>query len=410
MTDFTDEFIKLLLNNITDLVFVMTYTHDEQFVYEYINPAGLNIIKNKTDIIGKTIDKVTDKKTAKLLKKKYKKSVHARKTITFNNSFTLDDGERRYSQNILTPLINRNNECTHVIAIVKDITYQVKMKEQLKEKEEHFRIIAEQVTDLITLIDFKGDMLYLSPSYKAILGKNRIETIHPEDQHIVFTAMENALKNKTTLNVEYRQFSKNNEQIWFEARGTPVFDDDAIFKHMVVVTRDISEKKLQQSELEYEALHDELTGLPNRRFFTKLFSNEINYSNKPAVILLDLDYFKKINDQYGHDIGDAVLIEFGKRLLQSVNSMYTVARLGGDEFVIIFPTVQSMNELTDTAEKIKKHINKPWQINNYEFNLTSSMGIAIATATSDANTILKHADIALYKAKNSGRNTYKIYE
>ncbi len=238
-----------------------------------------------------------------------------------------------------------NDEVRGIYGIIRDITEVVESTKKLKKSEKRLRIIAENVNDLITVIDHNGYIQYVSPSYEKALGYDKNEFIGKQFLHNVYTddrkminkKLSYSIQNGLPFKAEFRQYNKNGDLRWYETNGTPIYDDDHHFQQMVIITRDIHLKKEYEAELEYFAYHDSLTGLPNRFLFTKRFEKEMNnFSNKKdglAVIMVDIDNFKSINDQMGHDIGDCVIKELGLRISKTIRDTDMVARLGGDEFI-----------------------------------------------------------------------------
>lgn len=411
-------FDKILMDGIRDMIFVMRLVNDEDFIYEFLNRAAMEKTELNESVLGKTIHEVHSSETAKILYNHYRKTVRTQSSVTYSDAYVIENREKRYFEIRLTPLFDQTNGCTRIVAVVKDITKKVNIYKKLKESEEHFRIIAEHAGDLITLINNKGEIIYTSPSYENILGfdhkeyigKLFLHNIHPDDRIQVNKRVVHAINNGECFTIAYRQFNNKNQSIWSESHGSPVFDKNNEFKHMVVVTRDIRKQKEYEAKLKYFALHDPLTGLPNRRLFKEHLARALtNFKEKGdglAVIMLDIDNFKKINDKMGHDIGDEVIIEFGRRIMKSIEDNDSVARLGGDEFVVLLTGIRSKENILNTVYNIQTAIQKPWDING---QVTTSMGITMAsTHNATPFSIFKNADKALYEAKNSGRNTYKF--
>jgi len=182
-------------------------------------------------------------------------------------------------------------------------------------------------------------------------------------------------------------------------------------KHMVMIIRDITLQKKNEDQLEYFAYHDFLTDLPNRRFFTDRLLVELtqNRDQSFAVFLLDIDDFKNINDQFGHDMGDFVIREFGRRLSMTIGKDAVAARLGGDEFVLLLPDVRTEMLAQETAMAIQSAMEKPWSMKHTTLNVTTSIGISLVASTATTVTsVLKDADDAMYEAKKSGENYFHI--
>jgi diguanylate cyclase (GGDEF)-like protein len=186
--------------------------------------------------------------------------------------------------------------------------------------------------------------------------------------------------------------------------------------HQLALSREriVEEKLARAAQVEYMAYHDILTGLPNRSFFSKLLAQSIRearrHDRQLAVLFLDLDRFKHINDTLGHDAGDQLLQEVAKRLKGCLRESDTVARLGGDEFIVLLPQLEVEKYTTTVAQKILTSLARPFTLNGEEFRITCSIGIsAFPHDGADEQTLTKNADIALYKAKEEGKNNFQFY-
>jgi diguanylate cyclase (GGDEF)-like protein len=186
--------------------------------------------------------------------------------------------------------------------------------------------------------------------------------------------------------------------------------------HLVAIAgiaRDITEKKKNEEKNKFLAFHDTLTGLPNRRLFIEDLEQKIKeqkrYQRKFAVMYMDMDNFKKINDTFGHDVGDELLKQFAQRIKSSMRETDVIARIGGDEFTILLSEIRGQRSAAIVAEKILESLQNPWKINNHVFITTSSIGITINRDNDDEENLLKRADIALYQAKNNGKNNYRFF-
>ncbi|MFB4167768.1 diguanylate cyclase domain-containing protein [Virgibacillus sp. JSM 102003] len=241
-----------------------------------------------------------------------------------------------------------------------------------------------------------------------------MHNVHPDDRKQLEGIFIQSINSGESFTVEIRQYNYQNETVWSQSHGTPVFDNQNNFIHMLVLTRDISLQKAHELKLEDFAHHDPLTGLPNRRLFNVRIEQRLeefkDHNALLAVIMLDIDHFKEINDSMGHDVGDRVIKEFGNRLRETVRDEDLVARLGGDEFVILLPGIESAENAVAIAESIQNAIRQPWKANDSTISITSSMGIAMSEQDITPSSMLKNADIALYEVKNKGRNAYKLFE
>ncbi|WP_010175695.1 GGDEF domain-containing protein [Bacillus coahuilensis] len=201
--------------------------------------------------------------------------------------------------------------------------------------------------------------------------------------------------------------------IWCDIQGTPVYEEH-VFKHIILTSRDVTQQVKYEEELKQLAFYDELTGLPNRRLFVdraehNLARCERNHL-KFALLFLDGDGFKSINDQYGHDVGDEFLKECAARLKNVVRKEDTISRFGGDEFVILLTSVDNEDEIEEAATRYVSTMDKPLIIKGNEIQATFSVGISVFPKNgSTIEELMKQADEALYMAKERGKNQFVFY-
>jgi diguanylate cyclase (GGDEF)-like protein/PAS domain S-box-containing protein len=322
----------------------------------------------------------------------------------------------------LTPIRDANQAIIAFAAVTRDESFRKRAEIELREQEEKYRLIAENSYDLIRLIDAAGVVQYASPSHKTLLGFEPEELegkpfdlyIHHEDLNQVREEFYHNNFDPKPMVMEYRKMHKNRRYIWVEAHTSPVLDEEGNLSHYIVVSRDVSEKKEHREKLEYFAYYDSLTGVPNRRFFQKMLEIAIDDARENqtqlALLYLDCDRFKWVNDSMGHDVGDELLKLFVKRIQDCIRPYDAVGRLGGDEFVVILSRISSEEDIIRVADRLIHTLEQPWQIHEYEFITTSSIGISVyPTMAAHAQKLISQADQALYQAKESGRNTFKFF-
>lgn len=295
--------------------------------------------------------------------------------------------------------------------IIKDMRELDQMVDLYIESEKNFRVIAENANDVIVLINHRKEYLYISPSLENIFGyapeeyknKETFHNVHHEDREELYSNLSEAIKSGEICKMRVRIGHSNGKWIWSELHGTPVFDDENCYSHMVMIVRDISLQKDYETKLEFLAYHDPLTGLPNRRFFQESLELALTryhtHGENFAVLLLDIDKFKGINDKWGHEMGDAVIREFGNRLKAGTYEGDLAARLGGDEFVIFLRGVDSMKSARVVVEKIRRAMMLPWELDEAVLSVSTSIGITMPNHESTLSTILKEADRAMYEEK-----------
>lgn len=317
--------------------------------------------------------------------------------------------------------IKAGDEIVGSYMTLKDMAELDKMISKYVESEKHFHIITENAHDVIVLIDEKGNYLFVSPSAKSVYGfdpeevfsQSPFSLIHPDDCGIGEQNLLRSIKEATLCKTRLRIKHKTNGWIWSEVNGTPVYDETNRFMHMVMIVRDITLQKEYEAKLEFFAYHDVLTELPNRRFFMERLSNEIKQlevaGEKFALVILDINDFKNINDKWGHEIGDWVIQEFGKRLEHNKGHGNVAARLGGDEFILLLTNIEDEQQVIDDVRKILGAMEVPWQVEETLLDVTTSIGIAFSSVMgADKSSLLKEADFAMYEAKKVGGNAIKI--
>lgn len=312
------------------------------------------------------------------------------------------------------------------LTILRDISAEVKAEEVLRKKEAKYRLIADNMTDLVCLLNAKGKVKYASPSHQHILGYSPsllegttfYPLLHPDDLAGIEAAYKEMVEKNIEIRIEFRCLSSSGQWIWLEAKGGVAncetqseYDKDTF----LLVSRNINERKQLEEQLSFLAFHDSLTKAPNRRYFMSCLQNTIDEYQQSkkmlAVLFMDLDKFKQINDHLGHDVGDELLVSFYLRVKSVLRNRDVIARLGGDEFVILLPDLGNEQDVIPIIERILNVIQAEWQILNHQFSTTSSIGVALypKNATS-AQELLKKADIALYQAKQNGRNQYMMID
>jgi diguanylate cyclase (GGDEF)-like protein/PAS domain S-box-containing protein len=241
--------------------------------------------------------------------------------------------------------------------------------------------------------------------------------IHPDDLPLYHQFVkENTLKQVTDLftDVEHRIVRRNGEVRHIQARTRVIKDDSGHIVKRYGANQDITERKLAEEKIQYLATHDSLTGLPNRLMFSQLLNHAIQaaqrYHRLLAVLFVDLDRFKIVNDTLGHKAGDQLLQEIAPRLKQALRAVDVVARLGGDEFVILIEEVNNSNQVAIIAHNILTSILKPIALMGQECRITGSIGISMYPKDAkDEQSLMKNADIAMYFAKEEGKNNYQFY-
>ena len=295
--------------------------------------------------------------------------------------------------------------------------------------QERFRSLVQHSSDVITVTDAVGTIIYSSPSVTSVFGYETGDLVgtelqrlvHPDDVRSVVRTLAAAAKGARSERVECRVRHADGSWRFVEAAVSTRLDDPTI-GGMVLNTRDITERKGLEDQLAHQAFHDSLTGLPNRALFRDRVESALARTRRPrrpiAVLLLDLDGFKTVNDSLGHAFGDAFLVAVADRLRGLLRPSDLPCRLGGDEFAVLVDDLVEPSEATFVAERILDALRQPFDIDGKEVVIGASIGITIAEppepggvdGSRDPDDLLRNADVAMYTAKSRGRNRCEVFK
>ena len=246
------------------------------------------------------------------------------------------------------------------------------------------------------------------PTYRAF-----IRTVHPEDRPAVREALHHALYEGQSFSIDHRILLPDGSERSVHQQGRVGFDDAGRKARIVGTVQDVTDRKCLEAKLAHLAFHDSLTGLPNRALLMDRLRDAVaagGGSSPVAVLFIDLDNFKVINDSLGHETGDQVLVQIGERLSGALEPTQTAARFGGDEFVVLLPT-GTADQAVLAARRILETLRAPIRVNGHATSISTSIGIALGTAVGvESGDLLRAADTALYHAKAAGRGTLTVFE
>jgi diguanylate cyclase (GGDEF)-like protein/PAS domain S-box-containing protein len=313
------------------------------------------------------------------------------------------------------------------VILIRTIFLQRNQTEDaLRESEERYALAAQGSNDGLWDWNLKTNEVYFSDRWKSMLGysdgeignqaEELFRRIHPEDAARFKQVMDDHVSGRSPhLEIEHRIQHKDGHYMWVLNRGLAVRAADGKATRLAGSQSDINARKDVEKQLIYDALHDKLTDLPNREMFLKRLSQAINRSQlRPgysyAVLFIDLDRFKVLNDSRGHTVGDQMLLIVARRLESCMRDEDLVARMGGDEFTVLLEPVDDLQQLIAIAERILEIISQPMLLNGQNIYTTASIGIAPSTHTYQLpEHILRDADTAMYHAKEMGKSRYQIF-
>ncbi|GAA3285476.1 hypothetical protein GCM10020218_045410 [Dactylosporangium vinaceum] len=270
--------------------------------------------------------------------------------------------------------------------------------------EERFSALVEHAPDVVTVLDSDGKVLYASPSGQRILGLSAVgspvfDLIHPDERPLVrerFAALVHDRGGLERMQVRVRQAGGDHR--WFDFTASNQLHNPAL-EGIVINARDITDSREMQDRLAHDAHHDPLTGLPNRRRLQQSLADSLE-SAPVAVLFVDLDGFKPVNDELGHEAGDELLRQIGVRLSACLRPFDVLARVGGDEFVILLPGVGTAAETAAVTQRLKACADAPFELAGHEVRIGASIGVHVAAPGEHPDAVLRTADEAMYAVKH----------
>lgn len=320
-----------------------------------------------------------------------------------------------------TPVYNEHGEPTGIHVVYNNITKLKNTQRELDQSKEKYKVITEYAFDVIKVFNRNGRADYLSPSIKHLLGhepsecigKQFTEFIHPEDHAVVQKNLQFLLVTRKHCTMELRMRHIDGHYVWMEVVASPVIERGRVI-NIITISRDISERYSMQEALKQMAYYDHLSGLPNRRAFDDRLQDLIDTEGQEsslALLLVDGNQFKQINDTYGHDAGDAVIVEMAKRLSTSVRQNDLVARLGGDEIGILLEQIRTHDQIEAIIDRIIEAFKEPFLYKLATIPIEIALGIALYPQDAqDKKALFIAADNALYESKKTRATCHTYYE
>ncbi|MEW6052236.1 MAG: EAL domain-containing protein [Nitrospirota bacterium] len=414
--------MRVLLQAFPD---VLLRTDSGGTILEYKTGSRTEIFAETRDLVGKRIQEIFSRKVNTMFQEAVEK-IRTEKTMTvIEYSAESADGEYSYEARLI-PLLEGQN-----MVIIRNITERKLTEEAMRESEAKYSSLFKHSNDAIFLYDLDGNIIDINQRVleqfeyaRAEIMALKISKLHPEDAQGVFEAAFRKLSSEGFVNFEI-DFKKKNGDLFsaevsaslFEVGGKTVIQE---------IVRDITDRKRAVEQIVYMAYHDTLTDLPNRHLLKDRLRQALesarHYKRLVAVLFLDLDNFKLINDTLGHDFGDILLQKVSGRLVRYLRRSdsvgrpgtefpeTTVARLGGDEFTILLTEITNINDAAKVSQRLIDLFKDSFTIKGHEVFITTSVGISVYPHDGDTvDALLKNADTAMYDAKSQGRNNYQFY-
>jgi diguanylate cyclase (GGDEF)-like protein/PAS domain S-box-containing protein len=344
-----------------------------------------------------------------------------------NELFTMEqirkDGKLILVEGSVFPLRNGDGKIVGLRGIGRDVTERTQMEEALRLSGERYRTILDEIQEGYYEVDLEGNFTFANDAAcnqfgyprEELIGMNSRAYIPKEDVKNVYRAWNKVYRTGEPLkSFPFATIKKDGTHIYLETSVSPMRNKQGKIIGFRSISRDITERKQFEQKLAEMATHDSLTGLPNRILLSDrlMVGTALAKRNghRLAVLMLDLDKFKDINDAMGHSVGDELLKAVGQRLSTIMRKSDTVSRIGGDEFVLVLPQISQVSDVTKFADRILNAFQEPFVFGRHQLQVTTSMGITVFPDDGiDIDHLLKYADTAMYMAKEQGRGIYKYY-
>jgi diguanylate cyclase (GGDEF)-like protein/PAS domain S-box-containing protein len=422
----TARMLKTLLGNLEGMVY--RCRDDDQWTMEFISEGCRRLTGYDADDLLLNNRVSYESLTHPDDRRRVREDIHS--ALTLRNRFDSEyrivhaNGEVRWVWERGTGVLNERGELVAIEGLIQDITERKQSHQALREAERRYYNLFENAIEGIFRTTLEGEFIDANPALARIYGfesplelmrslKDIRNQLYVElDRRDEF--MELIKARGTVSSFESQIYRKHGEVIWISENARAVSDDNGNVVCYEGTVEDITERKLYQARIEQQANYDTLTGLANRSLMNERLAQAIraasSYGTRLAVVFVDLDRFKYINDSLGHHVGDELLRAMAERLKATVRESDTVARLGGDEFVLLINGQGDPETVAIVLERMLSDISQPWTIPQGDFNVTCSIGVALYPDDgTTAETLLKHADSAMYRAKEKGRNNFQFF-
>jgi len=368
-------------------------------------------------------------------KQRIRESFDAGRGLRFEILVRSKDGHEWWLDTDARPLLDAEGKLKGWVCIHADVTNEVLKREALRRNEKQTRIVSERLALIAENVpgmifqwrltqEGKSEFLYVSPGVRAVYGlapevlmsdgDALMNVTHRQDRERVLTLMRQSIQTLVPWHIEHRVVRPDGSVTWAVGDAVPRRNEDgSTIWHGYVA--DVTASKVSEQRISFLAYHDGLTGLENRLGLRSKLDEMLQASYRTsvslAVLMIDLDRFKYVNDTLGHDVGDELLVEIARRLRSTVRSCDVVARLGGDEFVLVLDDLPDEAHVSAAVQKLFRQLRGNFRLSDRTVYTTCSMGISrFPQDGTDGSTLLKHADLAMYTAKANGGDSFRLFE
>ena len=419
-----EEFFRLIAENIGDFIAVLDL--DGRRLYN--SPSYDRFFGSASDLHGSDSFVEVHPEDQERVKQVFRETVQTGIGQTIEYRFRLADGSIRQMESHGGVIKDSQGRVKRVVVVSHDISERKRTETLLRESERHFRALANGGSTLIwTSCQDKRCNYFNEPwlrftgkSLEQELGDGWLEGVHPDDRALCLGTYSSAFDQRKAFSIDYRIRHADGSYRWIRDDGNPRYDSQGGFLGYIGFCVDVTPQKEADEKIKTLAFYDFLTGLPNRRLLQdrleKTLAASSRHLRQGALLFIDLDNFKTLNDTLGHDMGDLLLQQVAQRLAACVRESDTVARLGGDEFVVMLEDLsqnpqEAAARVETVGEKIITKLNQNYQLSGCEYRSTPSIGVTLFAGNEEPfDELLKRADLAMYQAKVAGRNTMRFFD
>ncbi|WP_335870416.1 sensor domain-containing protein [Bacillus sp. 2205SS5-2] len=426
-TTFTSSHLESILyqminDHISDMVFIMKVESGPTYRYVYANTRGLQAAGIDETALGQLMNKQLSSELYEILHKMYDNVLHSKKKrVFFDEVYSHEKDQITYNESVLTPIFTDKGKVDYIVSITRDFTALVQEKQKLEESNQKFHSLIEHNLDAIISLDQVGVVISANSSAiqlfesspKKMSEMNIFDFFQKQDRSLVLKTISETLKGKAREIKSCTILNRRGISMTIHAKFIPIIIEDDVCG-IYMIARDLTQQWENLEKIKYLSVHDQLTGLWNRRALLEHIDVSIlenkDEKSELSVLYIDLDRFKFFNDTLGHHSGDLILVSLAERLSSLTSGSAQLYRQGGDEF-IFFLKNHTKQETDRFAQKIVNLFNHPLLIKGQEYYMTPSIGISMyPTNGLNAESLIKNADQALFQVKERGRAHYRFYQ
>ena len=387
--------------------------------------AAAERLCGKTGLAGEALLAVLEPLEAAVVAARWRKKMRRGIPLARTLACQARDGRALACDFVCLPRLRRDGTLSRVTVLLRDETGTLEKQEALRESEERARLALQGAADVLFDWDLRTAKLYLAPRFGEALGLKAplsgvpadwLDRVHPDDAALLKTALAAHFEGRTPLlEHEHRLRHQDGEWRWFSVRGAALRDEAGVAVRLAGLMSDVTRHRLLVDRMAHDARHDALTGLPNRTLFLDLLRHSFyrlrrHEDYRFAVLFIDIDRFKMVNDALGHEAGDQLLQQIARRLTSCLREGDTLARQGGDEFTMWLDDVRGPADAVRVADRVHDVMRLPFEIAGQSLQSSASIGVAVGTASyKQAEDVLRDADSAMYRAKAMGKARTAVF-